>query len=103
MSDTSEMVERVARAIAGHFGPEFDELPKDRKAQRESIRAGDAYCDNQSEMLAAARAAIEAMGGQAFWLWRNGDHWLAFDTPHPTLPGGDPRVLGEPEFALKSP
>lgn len=55
------MVVRVARAIAGHFGPEFDELPVDRKAQRLSIRQGDAYCDHQAEMLDAARAAIEAM------------------------------------------
>ena len=59
MEDT--MIERVARAISGHFGPVFDDLPKDRKAQRLSIRQGDAYCDTQDDMLEAARAAIEAM------------------------------------------
>ena len=30
------------------------------------------------------------------WLWRNGDHFLAFDNPMPCYPdGGDPLVLGE--------
>ena len=32
------------------------------------------------------------------WLWRNGDHYLAYDNPMPCYPpdGGDPLVLGEP-------
>lgn len=30
------------------------------------------------------------------WLWRNGDHFLAFDNPYPTYDGGDPMTLGEP-------
>jgi hypothetical protein len=31
------------------------------------------------------------------WLWRNGDHFLAFDNPCPCYPGpGDPLTLGEP-------
>jgi hypothetical protein len=31
------------------------------------------------------------------WLWKNGDHYLAFDNPCPCYPdGGDPLVLGEP-------
>ena len=31
------------------------------------------------------------------WLWKNGDHYLAFDNPMPCYPdGGDPLVAGEP-------
>jgi hypothetical protein len=30
------------------------------------------------------------------WLWKNGDHFLAFDNPCPTYDGGDPMTLGEP-------
>lgn len=30
------------------------------------------------------------------WLWKNGDHYLAFDSEYPRLPNGDPAVLGEP-------
>lgn len=30
------------------------------------------------------------------WLWKNGDHYLAFDNEYPCQPCGDPMVLGEP-------
>lgn len=30
------------------------------------------------------------------WLWRNGDHFLAFDNEFPCHPNGDPMTLGEP-------
>ena len=33
---------------------------------------------------------------QKLWLWKNGDHFLAFDNPYPTHDGGDPMTLGEP-------
>lgn len=37
------------------------------------------------------------MSTTKLWLWRNGDHFLAFDNPMPCYPdGGDPLVLGEP-------
>lgn len=34
--------------------------------------------------------------GQKLWLWRNGDHFLAFDQEYPTHDGNDPMTLGEP-------
>lgn len=35
--------------------------------------------------------------GMQFWLWKNGDHFLAFTHLYPCFtPGGDPMVLGEP-------
>ncbi len=38
------------------------------------------------------------------WLWKNGDHHLAFDNLYPCYPGGDPMVLGEPSgFAIFKP
>jgi hypothetical protein len=30
------------------------------------------------------------------WLWKNGDHYLAFDNAYPCQPDGDPMTLGEP-------
>jgi hypothetical protein len=34
---------------------------------------------------------------QRLWLWRNGDHFLAFEHLYPCFtPGGDPMTLGEP-------
>ncbi len=35
--------------------------------------------------------------GQKIWLWKNGDHFLAYAHEYPCYPdGGDPLVLGEP-------
>jgi hypothetical protein len=37
------------------------------------------------------------MSGTKLWLWKNGDHYLAYDNPMPCYPdGGDPLVLGKP-------
>jgi hypothetical protein len=39
--------------------------------------------------------------GKKLWLWKNGDHYYAFDNPFPCHPGGDPMTLGEPTtFAI---
>ena len=54
-------LERAASAIAGHFGPEFHELPDDKRDQRELARDGLPYENNKEDMLEAARAAIEAL------------------------------------------
>ena len=36
---------------------------------------------------------------QILWLWKNGDHYLAFDNLYPCFTqGGDPMTLGEPHF-----
>ena len=34
--------------------------------------------------------------GQTLWLWRNGNHFWAFDNPYPCYENGDPMTLGEP-------
>lgn len=53
-------------------------------------------------LLRAARAALaappqEPVDGAALWLWRNGDHFLAFKDLYPCeSPHGDPLTLGEP-------
>jgi hypothetical protein len=61
MTPSPELVERVARALAGHFGPVFDDLPRDRVQQREFLREGGNPAENtQEDCLEAARAAIEA-------------------------------------------
>jgi hypothetical protein len=44
---------------------------------------------------------IEDRWAAKLWLWKNGDHHLAFDSECPTYDGGDPKTLGEPVgFAL---
>lgn len=44
-----------------------------------------------------AVAAQVASGEMKLWLWKNGDHYLAFEHLYPCFtPGGDPMTLGEP-------
>lgn len=60
-----------------------------------------------SELLEPIQKALEAdpqdfsatqmRDGYKLWLWRNGDHYLAFTHLYPCFtPGGDPMTLGEP-------
>lgn len=43
------------------------------------------------------RQMADPQDGMQFWLWKNGDHFLAFTHLYPCFtPGGDPMVLGEP-------
>lgn len=45
----------------------------------------------------APQAGAVLTDGQELWLWRNGDHMLAFQHLYPCFtPGGDPMTLGEP-------
>jgi hypothetical protein len=51
----------------------------------------------ESAIRAALVAERERANGQKLWLWRNGDHYLAFEHLYPCFtPGGDPMTLGEP-------
>lgn len=46
---------------------------------------------------AGAAAMKERFENKQLWLWRNGDHYLAFEHLYPCYsPGGDPMTLGEP-------
>jgi hypothetical protein len=36
------------------------------------------------------------MSDKKLWLWKNGDHFWAFDNEFPCYPDGDPMTLGEP-------
>lgn len=41
---------------------------------------------------------------QRLWLWRNGDHFLAYEHLYPVDENGDPLTLGEPiGYALLRP
>jgi len=65
-------------------------------------------CFTPEQMQAYARAAVLAdrasnatsqgmADGTKLWLWKNGDHYLAFGSAYPCFePGGDPMTLGEP-------
>lgn len=48
------------------------------------------------EPLKAAQSA-SVMAGTKLWLWKNGDHYIAYQHLYPCYsPGGDPMTLGEP-------
>lgn len=48
------------------------------------------------EELAEPREG-EVVEGEKLWLWKNGDHFLAFRHLYPCFePDGDPMTLGEP-------
>lgn len=55
------MIENMARAIAGHFGPEFDALPKDKAERINRNRMGEMFDDSQEDVLDAAKAALQAL------------------------------------------
>jgi hypothetical protein len=45
----------------------------------------------------ALAAPVEQQADEPLWLWKNGDHFLAFRHLYPCFtPGGDPMTLGEP-------
>ena len=56
----------VARAIAGHFGPEYDGLPEGELERREWNRnPGTPYTESQADVLEAAQAALDAIAEHA--------------------------------------
>lgn len=56
-----EIDEIIARGIAGHFGPNYDDLPTDSHNRRIRIRAGENFPtdDTQLGVLDAAATAIK--------------------------------------------
>ena len=67
-----------------------------RMARKAGFNVGTAPQIERFASLVAA-AERERMEGKTFWLWRNGNHYLAFEHEYPCYsPGGDPMVLGEP-------
>ena len=57
-----ELIEAMACEMAGHFGPLFEELPKDKKELRAQRRVGDFTADHtQEDMQDAAQAALAAI------------------------------------------
>lgn len=53
----------------------------------------------EAEVLASqpAQGGKNVADGSKLWLWKNGDHFLAFAHEYPCYePGGDPMTLGEP-------
>lgn len=57
-------------------------------------------CIKKLATLAYSAGAAEMRSqfeNKQLWLWRNGDHYLAFEHLYPCYsPGGDPMTLGEP-------
>lgn len=49
------------------------------------------------ERARSALSGYQPTEGEKLWLWKNGDHFLAFRHLYPCFePGGDPMTLGEP-------
>lgn len=71
-----------------------------------AAKAGEVAADMQAlrdAALSPSPASTEVpqmvapQDGMQFWLWKNGDHYLAFTHLYPCFtPGGDPMTLGEP-------
>lgn len=94
---TDKIVEVMARAaadVACYVKPE-------------SPKWADLHPDVQALFIGFQRAALKALSERGYvvvpreprrlWLWKNGDHYVAFDHLYPTrLDCGDPSVLGEP-------
>lgn len=57
----TDMVEVVARALAGHFGPFYDDLPRNRLQLREWQRIGQRWDHSQEDMRDAALQVIKSM------------------------------------------
>ena len=57
---TDNIVERVARSLAGYYGPSFDDCMPTRRAVKDAALRGQANINdpNQEEHREAARAAI---------------------------------------------
>ncbi len=53
--------EIIARAIAGHFGSLYDDLPKDIQERRERRRNGEIHENTQLDMFFAAKSALAAL------------------------------------------
>lgn len=52
---------------------------------------------SQAEPVGAPVSGYQPTEGEKLWLWKNGDHFLAFRHLYPCFePGGDPMTLGEP-------
>lgn len=67
-----DQVGRVARALAGHFGPEYDHCPTDRADLRQQVAEGrmvDCNATTQEDLKEAARAAIAAMPSGEVGQW----------------------------------
>jgi hypothetical protein len=64
-----------------------------RKTVDAMVRVSNA--EKSARAVLAATPAVR--NGTRLWLWRNGDHFLAFTHLYPCFsPGGDPMTLGEP-------
>lgn len=81
----------------------------ERLRDRTTLRyMGDCKCGNcqlvsrplldEAIAVTAAMSKVEAIlrADRKLWLWRDGDHYIAFDCEFPTFENGDPQVLGEP-------
>lgn len=58
------MIEKMARALAGHFGKSFDDMALDRSELRALVRNADGYDINeptQADCLEAARGALTVL------------------------------------------
>jgi len=55
------MVEKMARAMAGHFGPDYGALPKDKIERNIMLRQGLIYDNTQEDLLQAAASVLTAL------------------------------------------
>jgi hypothetical protein len=78
----------VAGYVDGHYGTTIHDKPLNHRFRAVYFR----------EPAPLHQPQDAAPGhGEKLWLWKNGDHFLAFRHLYPCFtPGGDPMTLGEP-------
>jgi len=55
------------------------------------------FAQQHARQAALAQEAEPVVHGTTLWLWKHGEHYLAFRHLYPCFtPGGDPQTLGEP-------
>ena len=100
---TAQPAEPVAWMVEGwHEGKLIARIPhlSLEKAKESAAVFSQHYTTTKIVLLydaPPAPAAVPLTDGDELWLWRNGDHLLAFRHLYPCYsPGGDPMTLGEP-------
>ena len=80
-----------------NFKPLFLEQPEPLKPMGKKIGCVQHDCAECVARSARTEPVLPVLDKQMLWLWKNGDHYLAFDNLYPCFTqGGDPMTLGEP-------
>ena len=98
MSDTPRTDAAVIITSSSVFCPEHPKSDPCGVLYQQYERVEADFARTLERELAAAQAELAACreDGTPLYLWKNGDHYLAFTHEHPCFGDGDPMTFGEP-------